>query len=127
MKRRVVLSIAAVLGLAACGDDLPQGPGNVQATVDVGATAVGAIVLHVSGVELGPITGVGSTRAFASEAVSASKRVVLVTGQSGALHFSVHQGDRSLGPPTATVVEAIGLDNQPITDISGITVRFSDD
>ena len=127
MKWIGMLSLAAVLVLAACGDDGPKGPGDLQGTVEVGSIAVGAIVINVSGVGLGAITGVGATRAFASDAVGASKRFVLVTETSGALRFTLHVDDRSASTPTATVVEAIGLDNQPIANLSGIVVRFGVD
>jgi len=124
MRLRGLLAVATALTFSAgCGDDSPQGPGDLQGSVEVGTTAIGAIVINVSGVGIGAITGVGGTRAFAVDDVSSSKRVVLVTEASGPLGFTVHVEDRSAIAPSATVVEAIGLDNEPITGL-GITVRI---
>lgn len=126
MRFRSVLTVAtAVLFSAGCGDDLPEGPGDFQGSVQAGSTDIGAIVVSISGVGIGEITGVGSTRAFATDDVSGAKRVVLVTEVTGDLNFSVHVEDLSATEPTATVVEAIDLQNQPITDLVGITVRLS--
>jgi hypothetical protein len=126
MRWRGFLSVATSLVLAAgCGDNKPQGPGNLQGSVEVGATAIGAVVVNVSGVGIGAIKGVGSTRAFASDAVANSKRVVLVTERSGALNFTVHVEDRSAAAPSATVVEAIDLNNQQIGNLGAISVRIT--
>ncbi len=128
MRLRSVLTVAMALVFAAgCGDDLPKGPGDFQGSVEAGATAIGAIVVNISGVGIGAIKGVGGTRAFADDDVSNSKRVVLVTEASGQLRFTVHLEDRSAIAPTGTVVEAIGLDNEPIANLGGITVRITID
>ena len=103
MRLRSVLVVATTLVFAAgCGDDLPEGPGDFQGSVKAGGSAIGAIVVNVSGVGIGAITGVGSTRAFASDGVSGSKRVVLVTEAAGDLRFTVHVDDLSATSPTAT-------------------------
>ena len=122
--QRLLTMVTAIVLTTGCGDDLPEGPGDLQGSVEVGTTAIGAIVVSVSGVGIGAIRGVGSTEAFAEDEVSDSKRVVLVTAQSGALQFSVHVEDRSAPLPTATVVEAVDLNNQPITNLGEITVQI---
>ncbi len=116
--------VVAVALSTGCGDDVPEGPGDLRGSVEVGTTAIGAIVVNVSGVGIGAISGVGTTEAFSDDGVSDSKRVVLVTAQSGTLRFSVHVEDRSAPLPRATVVEAVDLNNQPITNLGGITVRI---
>jgi hypothetical protein len=123
MKLKSVLAVAAALTLAGCGDDVPEGPGTLDGSVEIGATDIGAIVVSVSGVGIGEIRGVGNTRAFASDNVASSKRVVLVTEQSGNLSFTIHVDDRSAPTPVATVVEAVDLNNQPVALLGDIVVR----
>jgi hypothetical protein len=115
--------VAAALALTACGDS-PEGPADLPAVVDGGGLAIGAIVIQIQGTGVGAVGGVGSTRAFAEEASVSSKRAVLVTDVSGPLRFTVHVEDQSLPLPTATVIEAIDLNNEPITNVVGIEVRI---
>jgi hypothetical protein len=121
----MLVVVTALVFSAGCGGDGPQGPGDLPGTVEVGSAEIGAIVVNVSGVGIGAIKGTGSTRAFASDDVSNSKRVVLVIPQAGGIGFTVSVEDRSLGAPTATVVEAVDLNNQPVTNLAGISVRIT--
>lgn len=116
---------ALILGatLVGCGDSRPEGPGPVEAVVESGGTPIGALVIQLNGTGLGAVSGTGSARAFAEETPAASKRVVIVSASGASLGLTIQVEDLSLPLPTATVVEAVDTENQPITDLSGISVR----
>jgi len=124
MRTRGRFGVLILAGLiAGCGDSRPEGPGSLGATVETGGAQVGAIVIQLNGTGIGAVTGTGSAEAFAEEASASAKRVVLVSATGGAMGMRIEVEDLSLPAPTATVVEAVDTDNEPITDLGGISVR----
>ena len=110
----VLLSCLAVL-LAACGDD-PSGPGALVATV-VAPDGVdpGGVVVEVSGAGVEGFGGLASSQAFAGDVVGGgtSRRVVVVG--DGPLSFQIDVLDVAAAMPTATVLTAVGRNNQPLS------------
>ena len=119
--KRVWAVAALALLMSACGDE-PSGPADLNGTVTPGEVPLGALVVELSGKDIGRVEGVGETRAVADDRTADSKRAILVSATGEPMRFTVYVEDQSLGAPTVAIIGAIGLENQPITNLSGIRV-----
>lgn len=121
---RALLAIG--LALAACTDSptapAPE-PGELIATLQSPNGAEGATVVQLSGTGLGAVRADSAGLVF-SERQGDLTRVALVLPTPGAVRFRV-QVPNVHTPPSATVLEVAGADNQLRGSLSGYSVRFS--
>lgn len=122
---RTVLLLSGLL-VTACGGDGggPVGPGTFTGLVKSGPIPVGAIVLQVSGQGIDGFSALGGQRLFHSQVQPGVHRVVLVGSTPGDFTFSVRVQDVGGPVPAITVVEAVGGDNVPIVDLTGIDAKI---
>jgi hypothetical protein len=119
----VFTAMAVALALGAC-DWGPRGPGQLRGIVTSGVSPVGAIVLEISGPGVQGFSEAGPTRVFFAEPQTDVYRVVLVGTDPDRIRFRVDMDDVRSPALTTTVVEAVDDSNEPITDLSGITVEL---
>jgi hypothetical protein len=119
----VFTAMAVALALGAC-DWGPRGPGQLRGIVTSGVSPVGAIVLEISGPGVQGFSEAGPTRVFFAEPQTDVYRVVLVGTDPDRIRFRVDMDDVRSPALTTTVVEAVDDGNEPITDLSGITVEL---
>lgn len=125
MKLRTVTALwVGVLALAACGDDGPEGPGELAATLG-GPTPVGAAVVEVRGTGVTGFEGAGSTRTFSGSPSAGVHRVVLVATTPGDLHFRIRVQDRQSDAPSVTVVSAVDAQNAPLSSVAAYSVKVT--
>ncbi len=121
---RLVTVIGVALSLSAC-DWGPRGPGQLRGIVTSGATPVGAIVLEISGPGVQGFSEAGQNRVFFAEPSTDVYRVVVVAADPDRVRFRVDVDDVRSPSLTAVVVEAVDDSNEPILDLSGITVELN--
>jgi hypothetical protein len=120
-----VLLAATLFAITAC-DSGPSGPGAFTGTMDQTTTAVGAVVLEVTGPGIQGFSPAGSTRLFHRRIGEEERfRVVLVNTAPGALAFRVDVRDVSAGAPQAVVIEAADEENRILTNPGSLVVRFA--
>ena len=120
---RLVTVMAVALALGAC-DWGPRGPGQLRGIVVPGANRVGAIVLEISGSGVQGFSEAGQTRLFFAQPESNVYRVVLVASDPDRIRFRVDMDDVRSPVLTVVAVEAVDDSNEPIVDLSGITVEI---
>jgi hypothetical protein len=81
-------------------------------------------VLEISGPGVQGFSEAGPTRVFFAEPQTDVYRVVLVGTDPDRIRFRVDMDDVRSPALTTTVVEAVDDGNEPITDLSGITVEL---
>lgn len=114
------------LVLAGCTDSPTApapSPGELIATLQSPNGAEGAAVLQLSGIGLGVVRA-DSTGLVFSERQGNVARVALILPTPGEARFRVRVEDIHT-PPTATVLEVAGADNQLRGSLAGYSVRFS--
>ncbi len=121
---RLVAVMAVALALGAC-DWGPRGPGQLKGVVTTGPTRVGALVLDVFIMQTGfrGFSEVGQTRLFAATP-GKFQRLVLIASDPDRIRFRVDMDDVRSVDLFGVVVEAVDDNNEPIVDLSGITVEF---
>ncbi len=120
---RLVTVMAVALALGAC-DWGPRGPGQLRGIVTPGATPVGAIVLEISGPGVQGFSEAGRTRLFFAEPKPDVYRVVLVATNPDRIRFRVDMDDVRSPALSVVAVEAVDDNNEPVVDLSGITVEI---
>jgi len=120
---RLVTVMAVALALGAC-DWGPRGPGQLRGIVTPGATPVGAIVLEISGPGVQGFSEAGQTRLFSAKPKTDVYRVVLVAFDPDRIRFRVAMDDVRSPALSVVTVEAVDKNNEPIVDLSGITVEI---
>jgi hypothetical protein len=123
VSRRARLLVLGALALAACE---PSGPGELAATVQT-PRPTGALVVELTGAGITGFDGAGDVRTFSGpvEAAADTQRVVVVSVSGQRIRFRVEVRDVSEAPPTATVISAVDLENEPIAALGGYRVRIA--
>lgn len=119
----LVTVMAGVLALGAC-DWGPRGPGQLEGIVTSGGTAVGALVVEISGLGILGFSEVGQTRLLFAESGTDVYRVVLVAPDPAQIGFRVDVDDMRVEVPSVVVVEAVDDNNDPIVDLGAIAVEI---
>lgn len=123
-RERLIAAMAVALALGAC-DWGPRGPGQLKGIVTTGgAIRVGAMVLEISGPGVQGFSEAGQTRLFFAEPGTEVYRVVLVASDPDRIRFRVDMDDVRSPALTVFAVEAVDDSNEPIVDLSGITVEI---
>jgi hypothetical protein len=120
---RLVGATAVALALGAC-DWGPRGPGQLKGSILSADGPVGAIVLEITGPGVQGFSEAGQTRLFFAEPQTEVYRVVLVAADPDRIRFRVDMDDVRSPMLTTVVVEAVDDGNDPIADLSGITVEL---
>lgn len=120
------------LGMVACSDGGPSGPGAWTGLVRSSTAPAGAVILELDGVGITEVDGVGPTHAFAHRTAgpdpvdgSETWRVVLVTAAPGSMSFRVPVEDLGAGAPRAVVISAVDGEDEPLTSIASFSVEMS--
>ncbi len=122
--RRLVTVMAVALALGAC-DWGPRGPGQLKGIITTGGTTrVGAMVLEIRGPGVQGFSEAGQTRLFSAEPGTDVYRVVLVATDPDRIRFRVGMDDVRSPALSVVAVEAVDDNNEPIVDLSGITVEI---
>lgn len=134
MRRLAVLALAGALsvtlGVAACGDDGPSGPGDWEGLVRSSAVSAGAVIMEVSGTGIEDVVGSGSVQAFGERtsgpgAETEVWRVVLVAEEAGPMAFRIQVEDLADGAPRAVVLAAVDGENVPLSAIASFSVDLN--
>ena len=116
--------LAALVFLAACGDDPPTpGPGTLTATLVGPNGDEGAAVVALFGDGIQSVSSVGATEAF-PRLEPGEARVVLINQSGGLLEFQVALAD-TLQKPDFVVVEVAAPDDELRTNPAAYTVELS--
>jgi len=124
IRRGLLLLLAlAALGLGACSDDGPSGPGPVSATVT--GAALGGAVLEVTGTGITGFEGAGSSQVFHGSTAPGVYRLVVVGPGAGELRFQILVEDRSGMLPTGVVISAVDGANLPFATTTGMSLTVA--
>ncbi len=126
--RHRLVALCMAFALTAC-DSGPAGPVVVMGTVEWAADSPppGGVILYLSGPGMEQVQGEGGTQSWVNPppGVDAGTRVLLIhTGATDPIRFSVRLESADLANPVATVLEVTGRDNERIPVSPGYTVRF---
>lgn len=119
--KRQFLVVAAIAMVAACDSTEPNEPGTITAVVVSPAGAEGAAVLDVNGT-VESFTAPSDVTMFTTPAASGT-RVILVRSTPGELSVNLTVPDVG-SPPTVSIVEVAGGDDQLRASLTGYQVSF---
>jgi len=120
---RMGMGVLTCVAVASCGDD--PGPGFLQVSFESTVVDVGAVVVDLQGTQFGDVEGLDGSVAVAAAATNGVTRVVASSTSPLAPRFRVAVSDLGADLPTASLVQAVDLDNRPLIGTALIQIRIS--
>ena len=119
-----VVAAAMVAVVSAC-ESGPSGPGTRDAFVESAAAAFGAAVIDVQGPGIVGFEPVGANQVFWSATAQPDNyRVVVVSPAGGSsVPFRIRVRELADPPPSGTVIEAAGVDDNPVASLLHFSVQ----
>lgn len=111
--------------LGACED--ASGPGVIEAAVENPRRLAGAALVEITGVGVQDVQAVGPVRVFwsATDRTGVIRVIVSTPDADTPLRFTLSVADVSAPAPSAQVVAATSLANDPIANLEGFTVALA--